>query len=148
MKQRVFGRCWTYWQLAEPINVGLGLPWTMTDGEVALLQCCQPAVKEWRSRPHCLKPLECIVVSVYLEWHSLEVRPELGYRPHDSQALQFGGRVGFLNLVEGPGNAANDALFAVADLSHDSIEACGGGIGIQPKSLAEVWEGSDRAGRQ
>ena len=88
------------------------------------------------------------MVSVYLEWHSHEVRPELGYRSHDSQALQFGGRVGFLSLVESPGSAADDALFAIADLSQDSTEACDGGISIQPKSLAEVREGSDRAGRQ
>ena len=88
------------------------------------------------------------MVSVYLEWHSHEVRPELGYHPHDIQALQFGGRVGFLSLVESPGSAANDELFAVADLSQDSTETCGGGVGIQLKSLAEVREGSDRAGRQ
>ena len=148
MKQRVFGWCWTYWQPAEPINVGLGLPGTMMDGEVVLLQRCRPAVKERRPRPHCLKPLELIVVSVYLEWHSHEVRSELGYCPHDSQALQFGGRVGFLSLVEGPGSTANDAFLAVVDLSQDSTEACGGGVSIQPKSLAEVREGSDGAGRQ
>ena len=46
MKQRVFGWCWTHWQPAEPINVGLGLPWTMMDGKVVLLQRCRPAVKE------------------------------------------------------------------------------------------------------
>ena len=88
------------------------------------------------------------MVSVCLEWHSHEVRPELGYCPDDSQALQLGGWVGFLSLVESPGSAANDALFAVADFSQDSTEACGGGVSIQPKSLAEVREGSDRAGRQ
>ena len=70
------------------------------------------------------------MVSVYLEWHSHEVRPELGYRPHDSQALQFGGGVGFLSLVEGSESAANDAFLAIADLSQDSAEASGGGVGI------------------
>ena len=132
MKQRVFRWCWTRWQSAEPINVDLGLPWMMTDGKVVLLQCCRSAVKERRPRPHCLKPLECVVVSVYLKWHSHEVRPELGYRPHDSQALQFGGRVGFLSLVESPGSAADDALFAIMHLSQDSTEACGGGVSVQP----------------
>ena len=130
MKQRVFWWCWTYWQPAEPIDVGLGLPWTMTDGKVVLLQRCRPAVKERRPRPHRLKPLECVVVSVYLEWHSHEVRPELGYRPHDSQALQSSGRVGFLSLVESPGSAADDALLAIVDLSQDSTEACGGGVSV------------------
>ena len=77
-------------------------------------------VVECRSRPHRLEPLERIMVSVYLKWHSHEVRPELGYRPHDSQALQFGGGVGFLSLVEGSGSAADDALLAIADLSQDS----------------------------
>ena len=70
------------------------------------------------------------MVSVYLEWHSHEVRPELGYRPHDSQALQFGGGVGFLSLVEGSGSAANDAFLAIADVSQDSAEANSGGVGI------------------
>ena len=102
----------------------------MTDGEVVLLQRCRPVVKERRPRPHCLKPLECIVVSVYLKWHSHKVRSELGYCPHDSQARQFGGWVGFLSLVEGPGSSANDALLAVADLSQDSTEGSGGGVGI------------------
>ena len=88
------------------------------------------------------------MVSVYLEGHSHEVRPELGYHPHDSQALQFRGRVGLLSLVESPGNAADDALLAIVDLSQDSTEACGGGVGVQPKSLAEVRKGSDGAGRQ
>ena len=63
------------------------------------------------------------MVSVYLKWHSHEVRPELGYRPHDSQALQFGGGVG-------SGSAANDALLAIADLSQDGAETSGGGVGI------------------
>ena len=85
----------------------------MTDSEIVLLQRRRPAVKERRPRSHRLKPLECIVVSVYLKWHSHGVRTELGYRPHDSQALQFGGGVGFFSLFEGSGSAANDALLAV-----------------------------------
>ena len=128
--------------------MGLGLPWTMADGKVVLLQRCGPAVKERGPRPHRLKPLECIVVSKYLEWHSHEVRPELGYCPHDSQALQFSGRVGLLSLVESPGSAADEALLAIADLSQDSAEACSGGVGVQPKGLSEVREGSDGAGRK
>ena len=102
----------------------------MADGKVVLLQCCRPAVKERGPRPHRLKPLECIVVGKYLEWHSHEVRPELCYPPHDSQALQFSGRVGLLSLVGGPGNAADDALLAIADLSQNGAEACSGGIGV------------------
>ena len=86
------------------------------------------------------------MVSKHLKWHSHEVRPELGYCPHDSQALQFSGRVNFLSLVESPGSAADDALLAIADLSQDSAEACSGGVGVQPKGLAEVREGSDGAG--
>ena len=84
----------------------------------------------------------------YLGWHSHEVRPELCYRPHDSQALQFSGRVGLLSLVESPGSAADDALLAIADLSQDGAEACSGGVGVQPKGLADVREGSDGAGRE
>ena len=83
------------------------------------------------------------MVSVYLEWHSHEVRPEFGYCPHNSQALQFGGRVGFLSLVEGLGSAADDALLAILDLGQDSPEACGGGVGVEAEGLAKVWEGSD-----
>ena len=120
----------------------------MTNGEIVLLQRCGPAVKECGPRPHRFKPLECIVVSKYLKWHSHEVRPELGYRPHDSQALQFSGRVGLLSLVESPGSAADDALLAIADLSQDSAEVCSGGVGVQPEGLAEVREGSDGAGRE
>ena len=88
------------------------------------------------------------MVSVYLKWHSHEVRPELGYRPHDSQALQLSGWVGFLRLVESSGSAADDALLAIADLGQDSTEACGGGVSVEPESLAEVREGSDGAGCQ
>ena len=86
------------------------------------------------------------MVSKHLKWHSHEVRPELGYLPHDSQAVQFSGRVGLLNLVESPGSAADDALLAIADLSQDRAEACSGGVGVQPEGLAEAREGSDGAG--
>ena len=88
------------------------------------------------------------MVSKHLKWHNHEVRPELGYCPHDSQALQFSGKVGLLSLVESPGSAADDVLLAIADLSQDSAEACSGGVGVglQPKGLAEVREGSDGAG--
>ena len=88
------------------------------------------------------------MVSIYLKWHSHEVRPELGYRPRDSQALQFGGGVGFLSLVEGSGSATDDALLAIADLRQDSTKASGGGVCIEPESLAEIREGSDGAGCQ
>ena len=37
-----------------------------------------------------------------LKRHGHEVWPEFGYRPDDGQALQFGGGVGLLSLVEGP----------------------------------------------
>ena len=120
----------------------------MVDGKVVLLQRCRPAAKERRPRPHRLEPLECIVVGKYLEWHSHEVGPELCYRPYDSQPLQFSGTVGLLSLVERPRSAANDALLAIVDLSQDSTEACGGSVGVQPKGLAEVQEGSDGAGRE
>ena len=88
------------------------------------------------------------MVSIYLKWHSHEVRPELGYRPHDSQALQFGGGVGFFSLFEGSGSATDAALLAIADLGQDRTQASGGGICIDPESLAEIREGSDGAGCQ
>ena len=84
----------------------------------------------------------------YLEWHSHEVRTELSHSPDNGQALQFGGGIGLLSLVEGPRSAADDTLFAIADLSQDCAEACGQRIGIQPEGLAEVREGSDGAGRE
>ena len=49
---------------------------------------------------------------------------------------------------ESPGSAEDDALLAIADLSQDSAEARSGGVGVQPKGLAEVREGSDGAGRE
>ena len=88
------------------------------------------------------------MVSIYLKWHHHEVWPELGYRPHDSQALQFSGGVGFFSLVEGSGSATDDALLAIADLSQDRTEASGEGVGIEPESLAKIWEGSNGAGCQ
>ena len=88
------------------------------------------------------------MVCVDLKWHRHEIRSEFGYRPYDGQALQFGARVGFLRLVEGSGSAADDALFAIPDLSQDSTEACGGGVGVEAEGLAKVREGSDGASRQ
>ena len=40
MEKRVLRWRGVHWQPAEPINVGLGLPWTVTDSEVVLLQRC------------------------------------------------------------------------------------------------------------
>ena len=88
------------------------------------------------------------MVRKYLEWHSHEVRMEISHSPYNGQALQLGGAIGFLSLVEGPRNAADEALLAIADLSLDCAEACVRCVGIQPKSLAEVGEGSDGAGRE
>ena len=88
------------------------------------------------------------MVRKYLEWHSHEVRTELSHSPYNGQALQLGGGIGFLSLVEGPRCAADDALLAIADLSQDCAEARGRRVGIQPKSLAEVGEGSDGSGRE
>ena len=88
------------------------------------------------------------MVRKYLEWHSHEVRTELSHSPYNGQALQLGGGIGFLSLVEGPRSAADDTLLAMADLSQDCAEACGRRVCIQPKSLAEVGEGSDGAGRE
>ena len=88
------------------------------------------------------------MVRKYLEWHSHEIRTELSHSPYIGQALQLGDGIGFLSLVEGPRSAADDTLLAIADLSQDCAEACGRCFGIQPKSLAEVGEGSDGAGRE
>ena len=59
------------------------------------------------------------MVCKYLEWHSHEVRTEPSHSPYNGQALQLGGGIGFLSLVEGPRSAADDALLAIADLSQD-----------------------------
>ena len=88
------------------------------------------------------------MVRKYLEWHSHEVRTELSHGPYNGQALQLGGGIGLLSLVEGPRSAADDALLAVVDLRQDCAEACGRRVGVQPKSLAEVGEGSDGAGSE
>ena len=105
-------------------------------------------MEERRSRSHRLEPLERIMISIYLKWHFHEVWPELGYRPHDSQALQFSGGVGFFSLVEGSGSATDDALLAITDLRQDRTEASGGGVSIEPESLAKIRESSDGAGCQ
>ena len=88
------------------------------------------------------------MVREYLEWHIHEVRTELSHSPDKGQALQFGGGIGLLSLVEGPRSAVDDMLFAIADLSQDCAEACGRRVRIQPEGLAEVREGSDGAGRE
>ena len=82
---------------------------------------------------------------VDLKRHRHKIRSEFGHRPYDGQALQFGGQVGFLSLVECSGSAADDALFAIPDLSQDSTEAFGGGVGVEAEALAKVREGSDGA---
>ena len=65
--------------------------------------------------------------------------------PHNRQALQFGGWVRFFSLIQSPGSATDDALLALPNLSQDSTEACGGSVGVQPKLLAKIGEGCDRA---
>ena len=70
------------------------------------------------------------MIREYLEWHGHEVRTEFSHSPDNGQALQFGGGIGLLSLVEGPRSAADDALFTVADLSQDCAEACGRCVGI------------------
>ena len=69
---------------------------------------------------------------------------ELGDCPHNRQALQFSGWVRLFSLVQSPRIAADDALLAVPNLCQDSTEACGGGVGVQAKCLAEIREGRDR----
>ena len=88
------------------------------------------------------------MICVDLEWHRHEVWSELGNRPCDNQALQFGGRVGFLSLVEGPRSVADDALLAITDLGQNSTEAYGGGVGVETEGLAKVRKGSDGASGQ
>ena len=148
MKEGIFWWRWVDRQPTEPINMGLGLPWAMSDGEVVLLQCCRPAVKGCRPSPHRLQPLEGIMVCKYLEWHSHEVRSELSHSPDNGQTLQFGGGIGLLSLVERPRSAADDTLFAIANLRQDRSEACGRRVGLQPKGLAKVQEGSDGTSRE
>ena len=88
------------------------------------------------------------MVGVDFKRHRHKMRSEFGHRPYDGQALKFGGRLGFLTLVEDSGSAADDAFFAIPDLSQDSTEACGGGVGVEAEGLAKVREGSDGASRQ
>ena len=124
--------------------MGLNLTRTMPHSKVILLQSCRPAVEERGPCAHRLKPLESIVIREYLKWHSHEVRAELGDCPHNRQALQFGGWVRLFSLIQSPGSAADGALLAFPNLSQDGTKACSGGIGVQPKCLAEVGEGCDR----
>ena len=120
----------------------------MMDGKVILLQRCRPAVEECRPRPHRFEPLECVVIRENLERHRHEVGSELGYRPYDCQALQFGGRVGIFSLVEGSRSAADDALLAIPHLGQNSTEARVGGVDVEAEGLAKVREGSVRASGQ
>ena len=85
------------------------------------------------------------MIREYLEWHGHEVWTELSHSLYNGEAFQLGGGIGFLSLVEGSRSAADDALLAVADLRQDCAEACGRRVGVQPKSLAEVGEGSEGA---
>ena len=62
--------------------------------------------------------------------------------------LQFSGGVGFFSLVEGSGSATDDELLTLADLSQYCTEASGGGVCVEPESLAKIQEGSDGAGRR
>ena len=117
----------------------------MSYSEIVLLQSSRLAVEERRPCTHRLKPLERVVVRVYLEWHSHEVWPELGDCPHNRQALQFSGRVRLFSLIQSSGSAADDALLALPNLSQDGTEACRRGVGVQPECLAEVRESCDRA---
>ena len=88
------------------------------------------------------------MVRKYLEWHGHEVRTELGDCPHNRQALQLNGWVRLFSLIQSPRSAADDALLAVPNLGQDRTEACGGGVGIEAKSLAEVRESCDRTRSQ
>ena len=54
MEEHIFWGCWIDRQLAEPINMGLGLSWTMLNREVVLLQRCRPAMEECRPSSHRL----------------------------------------------------------------------------------------------
>ena len=130
MQEHMHWRRWIDRQPAEPVNMGLGLPWTMLDREVVLLQCCRPAVEQCRPGAHCLQPLQGIVIRIYLEWHGHEVGTELGHSPYNGEAFQFSGGIGFLSLVEGSRGATDDVFLALADLSQDRAEACGRGVGV------------------
>ena len=57
MEEHILWGRWIDRQPAEPIIMGLGLPWTMLNREVVLLQCCRPAMEECRPSSHRLQPL-------------------------------------------------------------------------------------------
>ena len=81
-----------------------------------------------------------------LKWHGHEVGTKLSHSSYNDEALQLGGGVGLFSLVEGSWSAADDALPAFADLRQNCTKACGGRVGVQPKGLAEVGEGSNGTG--
>ena len=82
-------------------------------------------MKKCGHRPHCLEPLQSVVVCVDLEGHGHEVWSELCNGPNDGEAFQLGGGVGLLRLVGGARRSADDDLLAFPDLSEDYAEACG-----------------------
>ena len=125
VEEHIFWRCWIDWKPAEDINMGLGLPRPMFNCKVVLFQRCLPAVEECRPCPHCLKPLQGIMVGAYLEWHGHEVWTELSNGPHNGETFQFCSGVGLFSLVERYRSAADDALPAFADLCQDRAKACG-----------------------
>ena len=84
------------------------------------------------------------MIREYLEWHSHEVRRNLATAHTIAKHSNFGGWVRLFSLIQSPGSATDDALLAFPNLSQDGTKACRGGIGIQPKCLAEVGEGCDR----
>ena len=82
-----------------------------------MVQKCTP-------HPHCLEPLQSVVIRVDFEGHGQEVWSELRNGPNNGEAFQLGGRVDFLCLIEGARRAADDALLAFPNLSEDHAEAC------------------------
>ena len=133
-------------QPAETIDMGLRLPKSKLYCKVVLLQLCWPAVEERGPCPHCLEPLQRVMVRINLEWHSHEARTELHNGPDNSETFQFSGGVGLLSLVEWPWGTTDDTLFALPDLRQYCAEACSRRVRIQMKGLAKVGKGSDRAG--
>ena len=117
-------------QATKPFYVCLRLPGAVFHCKVILLQCGRPAVEKSGSRSHRPQPLQRLVVGVDLKWHRHQVRSELCDGPDDGEALQLGGWVRFLCLVEGARGAADDALLAFPDLSEDCAETCGRCVGI------------------
>ena len=96
----------------------------MLHREIIFLQSGRPAVKKCGPRPHCLEPLQSVVIRVDFERHEHEVWSELRNGPNNDEAFQLGGGVGFLRLVEGVRRAADDALLAFPDLSENCAETC------------------------